>query len=698
MSADRDRHQPNRLIHSTSPYLQQHAHNPVDWYPWGEEALELARRDDRPIFLSIGYSSCHWCHVMERESFENPAIARLMNEHFVNIKVDREERPDIDSIYMLAVRLITGQSGWPMSVFLTPDLRPFWGGTYIPPERRFGKEGFTDVLVSLAGVFRSSREEIEEVATEFADLLVLSEYIGGDELLGVEALAAAARDAARRFDVIHGGFGPAPKFPRSIEVSMLLRAFAWSGDTRTLDMCELTLEAMAHGGIYDQFGGGFHRYSTDSRWLVPHFEKMLYDNALLVRAYLESFQLRQRELDARVAAEVLDYVLRDMTGPEGGFYSATDADSEGEEGVFFVWTPAEVEAVVGADDARLVCERFGITANGNFEGGKSIPHVARPIVDVARVLEMAPETVRTRLAIARTALRNARESRPKPFRDEKILTSWNGLMISAFARGAQVFDDPRYESAARAAAELILASMQDADGRLLRVRKDGVSHVLGFLDDYAYFIEGLLDLWETTFEPRWLAEARRLSELVIAGFRDAERGGFFLTSEAHQRVLTRRKDPLDNATPSPAGVFALDLLRLERLTGDTRYRELAEHALRSVGTVVDRVPLGYGSTLIAVDRLVREPLEIVIVGDPRAASTRALLRAVHRGFLPARTLVAGAVPVSAELAELCPLLADKPASGGVSTAYVCSGFACREPVTTPEELAAQLPFVDSRKG
>jgi len=694
---------PNRLAQETSPYLLQHANNPVDWYPWGEAAFEVARREDKPIFLSVGYSSCHWCHVMEHESFENPAIATVMNELFVNVKVDREERPDIDSMYMNAVQLLTGQGGWPMSVFLTPDLRPFWGGTYFPPDRRYGRPGFPDVLLHLAKLYEEQPGKIEEAASSLVERLSAKDDLGGEGMPGVEDLRAAAEDAARRFDPKDGGFGSAPKFPRSVEISMLLRARRHEESERILPMCEKTLEAMAHGGIYDQIGGGFHRYSVDAKWLVPHFEKMLYDNALLVKTYLEAYQLTKDPLYERIARETLDYVLREMTSDEGGFFSATDADSddaEGQssEGVFFVWTPSQVAEVIGDEDAKLVCSYYGITEAGNFEHATSIAHVTRPLSEVAEECGVGLSAAEATLANARQKLYDAREGRPRPFRDEKVLTAWNGLMISAFARGRQVLGDEKYEIAARRAADLVLSELSGENGRLLRVRKDGESRIDAFLDDYAYFVEALVDLWETSFDPRYLREARRLTDLVLDGFRDKEDGGFFFTSEAHETVIARRKDATDTATPSPCGILALILLRLERLTGHAPFRETAEEALRSIRGAIGNVPMVFGSSLLAIDFLLEPPVEVAVIGRSDDAVRRELIDAVHAGFLPSRVLAAAAPEEVEGLSGDIPLLAGKASEDGSSRAFVCRNFACQAPVATAVELARDLPFADSRKG
>ena len=684
---------PNRLAAEGSPYLRQHGYNPVDWYPWGEEALKKARELDRPIFLSVGYSSCHWCHVMERESFEREDIARIMNEHFINVKVDREERPDIDSVYMTAVQQMTGQGGWPMSVFLTPDLKPFFGGTYFPPDARFGRIGFPDLLLKISEIYRTRRDEVDKTAGELAVHLAGAEPdAGGSELPGREALAAATAYAKRSFDPQHGGFGPAPKFPRSIEIMNLLRAYARTDDAEALRMAEKTLEAMAAGGMNDQIGGGFHRYSTDERWLVPHFEKMLYDNALLARAYLEAYLITGKSGYAETCRRTLDYVLREMTSPEGGFYSATDADSEGEEGKFFVWSPEDVEAVVGKEDSRIVCERFGITVGGNFEHGKSVVHAARSDEEVARSLGLDPERVRGVVARGRQMLYEARESREKPFRDDKVLASWNGLMISALARAAQVFEREDYAEGARRAAGLVLEKLGPG-GRLHRVWKDGVARVPGYLDDHAYLSEALVDLWETTFEPRWLAEAKSLGGQIIDGFLDRSAGGLFYTASWHETLIVRKKDPFDGATPSAAGVAALTFLRLAALTGEARWRATGEGILRSVGGLVERAPMVFGYTLLALDFHLHPPAEIAIVGDLDAPPARDLLRTARRRLLPNRVVAAASSSLPEEARRAAPLLEGKESVGGSPAAYVCRDFSCKAPVTDPAALEALLAGV-----
>ncbi len=691
---------PNRLIAETSPYLLQHAHNPVDWYPWGEEALAKSRELDRPIFLSVGYSACHWCHVMERESFEDPRIAALMNEHFINIKVDREERPDIDSIYMTAVQMLTGSGGWPMSVFLTPDLRPFYGGTYFPPGSRYGRPGFAEVLTQLARYYRENREKVEEAAASLTESLRKAEqHRASPDLPDASSIAAAVRHWSQSFDAEYGGFGPPPKFPRSVDLSVLFRWHDLKKSGGALEECETTLERMALGGMYDQIGGGFHRYSVDRKWLVPHFEKMLYDNALLARTYLEALQVTGKDLYRRVATEVLDYVLREMTSPEGGFYSATDADSEGEEGRFFVWTPAQVRDAFREHDgpgeaaAKLFCGYYDITERGNFERSTSIPNVTRALEDVAAERGLDAAAARTILEKGREKLYEVRSRRVPPLRDEKFITAWSGLMISALARGYQVLGDERYAEAATRAAAFLLEHLR-LDGRLRRTWKDGRARHDACLDDYAYLAEALVDLYEATFELDYLRAARDLVDTVLGSFRDPDTGGFFYTAEDHEELICRRRDLLDNATPAASGVVTLTLLRLERLTGDTAYRDAAERALRSVKELLDRVPMACSYTLLAVDFLVHPPVEIAVVGggEPPGGDARAaMLRAIHERFLPRRILAGtgGAVP-GAGLEVAVPLLAGKRAPDGRPVAFVCRDYACRAPADNVEQLRRQL--------
>jgi uncharacterized protein YyaL (SSP411 family) len=681
----------NRLIRETSPYLLQHAHNPVDWYPWGEEALTRAREEDLPILLSIGYSACHWCHVMEHESFESEPIARLMNDNYVCIKVDREERPDLDGIYMNAVQMMTGHGGWPMTVFLTPDGRPFYGGTYFPPVDRQGMPGFPRLLIALAEAWRERRDEIEKNAGALLlELGKLDRFKGAEVELDPQLLEQSATRLLQALDREHGGFGNRPKFPPAMALSFLMRRYRRTGDPAILAAIELTLDKMARGGIYDQLGGGFHRYSVDERWLVPHFEKMLYDNALLARLYLDGWLLTGRPLYRRITEETLDYVVREMTDPGGGFYSTQDADSEGVEGRFFVWTPAEVRALLGEEEGRLFCQFYDITEEGNFEDC-NILHVDQPVEVRAPGLGLTPERLEEILARGRAVLFEAREARVKPGRDEKMLTSWNGLMLRSFAEAARVLERPDYLEVAIRNAGFVLANLRH-DGRLLRTHKDGESRLNGYLEDYTDLIDGLLALYHATFDDRWFREALDLSRTMIDLFRDEEEGGFFFTSRDHEKLITRAKDFYDNATPGGNSVAAEVLIRLSLYTGDHRYRDEAERILRLVAGVTPRMPSGFGHLLGALDLFLSTPAEIAVVGDPASPVTARMLQTIFSRYLPGK-VVALARPGSTPDPDL-HLLDGRPAGTGPVTAYVCQNFRCLAPVTSPEDLQRQLAELD----
>ncbi|MCW5969111.1 MAG: thioredoxin domain-containing protein [Blastocatellales bacterium] len=678
----------NRLIHETSPYLLQHAHNPVDWHPWGEEALERARTEDKAILLSIGYSACHWCHVMEHESFENEAIAKLMNDNFINIKVDREERPDLDAIYMSAVQMMTGHGGWPMTVFLTPDQVPFYGGTYFPPEDRYGIPGFPRVLISIAEAYHTRRDEITSNAQAvITELRRMNSVSASSEELGPDALDACVRQLMRSFDPVNGGFGSKPKFPPSMTLSFLLRHYHRTQDRAALAAVELTLGKMAHGGIYDQLGGGFHRYSVDEKWLVPHFEKMLYDNAQLARLYTEAWLATGRPLYRRIAEETLDYVLREMTDARGGFYSTQDADSEGEEGKFFVWTPAEIRQLLGDEDAALFCRYYDVTDGGNFEE-KNILHVDVEMESVARLLGVDIERMSAAIERGRGVLFEARERRIKPGRDEKMLTAWNGLMLRAFAEAANAFGRADYRDAAVRNAEFVLANLKRGD-RLLRTHRDGESKLNAYLEDYAYFADGLLALYEATFDARWFTEARALAETMIEFFHDETDGGFFFTSIDHEALIARTREIYDNATPAGNSVAADVLLRLSLFTGEARYRDLAERTIRLAREVMLRAPSAFGRLLCALDLYISSPLEIAVVGDGEDAARAEMLAEVYGRYMPNR-VVAASAPDDPGAVGAIPLLAGRRAVGGRATAYVCRNFQCEAPITEAAELAAKI--------
>jgi uncharacterized protein len=686
----------NRLASETSPYLLQHKDNPVDWYPWGEEALKRAREEDKPVLLSVGYSACHWCHVMERESFEDDETARMMNEHFVNVKVDREERPDIDSIYMAAVQALTRHGGWPMTVFLTPDGAPFYGGTYFPPIPSRGMPSFQQILLSVVDAYENRREEVLQNAQAVRDYLQASTaaVMPEAESAGTELLDSAAGALLSQLDRRFGGFGGAPKFPQAMNLEVLLRHHHRTGERSALDGVELTCRQMANGGIYDQLGGGFSRYSVDAYWLVPHFEKMLYDNALLSRLYLETYQATGDAFYLRIAEETLDYVLRDMTSEEGGFYSAEDADSEGEEGKFYVWTPEELEAVLDPDEASLAARYWDVTERGNFEG-KNILHVARPPEAVADEFRLSTEELWARLATIRAKLFAVREKRVRPGRDEKILAAWNGLMLRSFALAARVTGRVDYRDAAIKNATFMVEKLKE-DGRIHRSYKNGRARFNGYLEDYAMVADGLVALYEATFETRWLVEADALLDAVSELFWEEEQRVFYDTPADHEELVTRPRDVYDNATPSGTSVATEVLLKLALFLDRGDYQQRAEDVLDELAGGMEKVPSGFGRLLCALDLATSETREVAIVGDPEAPDTRDLLETVYSGYLPNK-VVAGRGPDDDEAGGLIPLLAQRPAREGKATAYVCVHYACRTPTTEPEELSRQLGISKDRE-
>lgn len=676
----------NRLAHETSPYLLQHAHNPVDWFPWGEEALALAQAEDRPIFLSIGYSACHWCHVMEHESFENEETAALMNARFVNIKVDREERPDLDAIYMDAVQAMTGSGGWPMSVFLTPEGQPFYGGTYYPPAPRYGMPSFQQILIAVSDAYANKRADIEGQAERLTAALARSGSIApGTDELSPRILSEAVGKLHQYFDDQYGGFGDQPKFPQPMTLDFAMTQYTRTGDAEILNIAETTLERMAEGGIYDQLGGGFHRYSVDRIWLVPHFEKMLYDNAQLLRSNLNLWKITGRPLFRRVVNETTDYILREMTSPEGGFYSTQDADSEGEEGKFFVWTQAETESILGGEDAALFGQVYGVTARGNFEG-HTILNIVRPIEQVAKSAGIATGEFETRLATMRQKLFVEREKRIKPGRDEKILTEWNGLMIHALAEVGVALDRSDALTAAQNAANFVLENMSQSDGKLYRTYKDGQAKLNAYLEDYAAFVRGLIALYESTFDLRWLAEASRLARLMLEQFGDRDTGGLFQTGADHEQLVVRRKDFIDNAIPSGNSLAAESLLRLAKLTGNDGYRTEAQRIFLPMSSAMAQQPTGFGRLLGALDDFLHPSQEIAIVGDPADPSTQALLAEVRRRYLP-HTVIALKQPGEE---NPLPLLEGRGLVDGNAAAYVCENFACKLPVTNAPALEKLL--------
>ncbi|MGC3973902.1 MAG: thioredoxin domain-containing protein [Nitrospira sp.] len=684
----------NRLIRETSPYLLQHAYNPVDWYPWGPEALAQAQKLMRPILLSIGYSSCHWCHVMERESFENEAIAALMNQHFICVKVDREERPDLDDIYMQAtLALNRNQGGWPMTVFLTPDQKPFFAGTYFPPADRYGRPGFPSLLKKIAEYWKKDHDGVVAQAVNLTARLQEGAHAPSPTTVGEAELDLAVTQFAEDFDARQGGFGGAPKFPPATGLSLLLHCYQRTKDPHTLTMVRKTLDAMAAGGIYDHIGGGFARYSTDERWLVPHFEKMLYDNALLARVYVEAYQVTADETYRRVACETLDYVLKEMTSPEGGFYSATNADSEGVEGKFFVWTPEDVRAAVDSDeDARRFCAYYDVTAAGNWEH-TNVLHTAKSVEAVAKELSITAGELAETIARLRPKLYTVRAKRIAPGLDDKVITAWNGMMISAMAEAGRVFALPRYREAAERACDFLLTTLSTADGRLLRTYRVGTAHLNAYLEDYAYFAEGLIDTYESGGEERYLLASVRLAERMLADFADSQQGGFFTTATGHEALIMRSREGPDGATPSGNAVAASVLARLSYHFAREEFREAATSAVRAYGRQIARYPRAFAKSLIVVDLLMSGPAELALVGRPGDPGTEALRAAVNRAYLPNRVL---AHRDSDQSVTRHPLLQGKTLIDGKAALYVCRNFACGRPITDPQEVPSLLDPIHHR--
>jgi uncharacterized protein YyaL (SSP411 family) len=678
---------PNRLANETSPYLLQHANNPVDWHPWGPEALARSKAEQKPVFLSIGYSACHWCHVMEHESFENESIAAALNDKFINIKVDREERPDLDQIYMNAVQLITGRGGWPMSVFLTPDLQPFFGGTYWPPDARMGMPGFNQVIAAVDDAWRNRRDQaIEEAGKLTWHLQQVGQAKDAAGELAPELLGHAVAKLEQVFDFTNGGFGQAPKFPHSMDLQLLMRVWFRTRRDGVLDMVKLNLDKMARGGIYDHLAGGFARYTVDARWLVPHFEKMLYDNALLTGAYLDGYLITRDEAYARVVRETLDYILRYMTDERGGFHSAEDADSEGEEGKFYVWTPAEIEEILGDEKASRFCYVYDVTKAGNFEG-HNILNLPKTIAQCASLRGWDLHELEAELAASRAALLVVRDRRVRPGKDDKVLVSWNALMIDSMARAAGILGEPKYLAAATTAAELILNEMRRADGRLLHSWRNGQAKFDAYLDDYSYLINALVSLYEASFDERWIDEAVKLADLVLARFSDTAAGGFFFTADDHEQLIARNKDIHDSSVPSGNAMSATALLRLGKLTGRSDYLEAARSALASAVGVMRQSPTAAGQMLIAADTHFGPVKEIVIVG----ASDEAVLRIagdLARRYVPNHVVAARTTGTKSVSTHLDPLFQGKQVDDGSVHVFVCENYACQAPVSGAEKIEA----------
>ena len=688
----------NRLAKEKSPYLLQHAHNPVDWYPWGDEAFAKAKKEDKPIFLSIGYSTCHWCHVMEHESFEDEEVAKLMNAAFVCIKVDREERPDVDGVYMTVCQMLTGSGGWPMTIVMTPDKKPFFAGTYFPKTGRFGRMGMVELVPKLQALWKDRREAVLKSADGIVSHLQKATAGAAGDALDAKTLDLAADQLGSRFDSVNGGFSRAPKFPTPHNLLFLLRYWKRSGKETYLQMVEKTLQSMRLGGIYDHVGFGFHRYSTDPVWLVPHFEKMLYDQALLAMAYTEAFQATAKPEYERTAREIFTYVLRDMTSPEGGFFSAEDADSEGEEGKFYLWSTAELRKLLGKDDGDLVIAVFNATDDGNFveeahrrRTGTNILHLQKPLAELAKEHKTTEEKLRARLETIRQKLFAVREKRIHPYKDDKILTDWNGLMIAALAKGARAFGEPKYAEAASRAADFVLKTLRKPGGRLLHRYRGGAAGIDAHVDDYAFFAWGLLELYEATFDVRHLQTAIELEQALAKHFWDAKGGGFFFTAADAEGLLVRQKESYDGAIPSGNSVAMLVLLRLARITGNADLEAKAAAVGRAVSGTVARAPLAHTQMMVAIDFAVGQSHEIVIVGKPDAADTQEMLRALRTRYTPNKVvLLRPSGEAKPQIARIAPFVANQAALGGKATAYVCVNMVCSQPTTRVDELLKAL--------
>ena len=678
----------NRLIHEKSPYLLQHAKNPVNWYPWGDEAFQRAKKEDKPIFLSIGYATCHWCHVMAHESFEDSEVAELLNQSYVSIKVDREERPDIDQIYMSACQSMTGRGGWPLSIFMTPEGKPFFSGTYFPKSSRMGLPGFTDVLIQIAALWEKDRERILKAGEEITNAIQPRATLSSEgHTLGIDTLQKGYEQLARSFDPSWGGFGEAPKFPSPHQLTSLLRWHKRNSDSAALTMVEKTLDAMRHGGIFDQIGYGFHRYSVDEKWLAPHFEKMLYDQALLAMAYIEAYQVTKDPRYAAAPREIFTYVLRDMTAPEGGFYSAEDADSEGKEGLFYLWTPQEVKDHLGNELGDLYCRFYDINQAGNFEDGLNIPHIPITPEIFAEQNGMDLAELETLLEEARRLLFMSREKRVHPLKDDKIITSWNGLMIAALAKGYRALGDELHIDAAKHAASFILEKLRKPDGQLFRRYRQGDVAYPGYLDDYSFLVWGLIELYEATFDMSYLEDAVEIDQAMIDLFWDEAGGGFYFTGKGNEKLITRSKEIYDGALPSGNSVAALNLMRLGRMTGNIDLEKKADELTRAFSRSIATYPVGHSQFLSALDFMVGPGFEIVIAGDPAVEATTAMIGVVNSMFLPNKVLLLRPEGEgSNRLSSLAPFVEALRPIDQQPTVYVCERYACKFPITDVENL------------
>jgi uncharacterized protein YyaL (SSP411 family) len=689
---------PNHLINETSPYLLQHAHNPVDWYPWGPEAFEKAQRENKPIFLSIGYSTCHWCHAMAHESFEHPEVARLMNEAFVSIKVDREERPDIDSVYMSACQLMTGSGGWPLSIIMTPDKKPFFAATYIPRESRFGLTGMTELIPHIRELWATQRGKALNLSNEIAAVLQRTSPDTHSEKINEATLDLTYEQLDERFDEQHGGFSSAPKFPSPHNLLFLLRYWKRSGKKAALDMVEKTLQAMRHGGIYDHIGFGFHRYSTDSQWLVPHFEKMLYDQAMLAMAYTEAYQATRKEDYGKTAREILTYVLRDMTAKEGGFCSAEDADSEGEEGKFYLWMQEEVRQSLGSEETDFAARVFNIEKDGNFaeqatgrKSGVNILHLRKTLGELASDLNLSQQDLQSHLEGMRQKLFAYREKRIHPIKDDKILTDWNGLMIAALAKGAKAFDEPEYAKAACRAADFILENMRKPDGRLWHRYRDGQAGVQANVDDYAFLIWGLIELYEAIFNAKYLEVALAMTGDMVKHFWDEDGSGLYLTPDDGESLLVRKKEIYDGAIPSGNSVAMLNLLRLGRMTANSDLEEKAARISSAFSRSVKQLPSAHTQLMVALDFGIGPCYEVVIAGNTQAEDTKAMVRALSTHFLPNKVVLLNpSGRESTEITKLAKFIKNQSSIGSRATAYVCMNYNCKLPTTDINKMLELL--------
>jgi len=689
---------PNHLINEKSPYLLQHAYNPVEWYPWGEEAFEKARRENKPIFLSIGYSTCHWCHVMEHESFEDSTVAAEMNKTFISIKVDREERPDIDNIYMTVCQMLTGSGGWPLTIIMTPDKKPFFAGTYFPKETRFGRIGMIELTQKIRESWIADREKINASAEQITTAIKNIENKVGNSEITEETMHNAFEQFSQRFDEEFGGFGESPKFPSPHNLTFLLRYWKLTGNGEALKMAEKTLTSMRKGGIFDHIGFGFHRYSTDREWLVPHFEKMLYDQALLINAYIETYQATQNKEYATVAEEIIEYVLRDMTSPEGGFYSAEDADSEGVEGKFYVWTVDEIRKILDEKDAQLFITTYNIEKNGNFteestktESGENIPHLKYSIPEIAGKIKLNQPELETRLENIREKLFTDREERVHPYKDDKILTDWNGLMIAALAKTARVLDSKEIEDAAIKSMDFILSTMRKSDGRLLHRSRDGEVSIQAHIDDYAFVIWGLLELYETTFDVNYLKTAVELQEIQNEYFWDYEQGGFYFTANDAEKLLTRSKDVYDGAIPSGNSTSFNNLLKLGRLTANSKFEDLASKMSKTFSDVVNNAPSGTTMMLQGINFALGNSSEVIIVGNLKSDDSKTLLQKLNSNFIPNKVVLFKNNDNQEDLEHIAPFTKDYEIEDENLMVYVCKNFNCNMPTN---EIKTVLELLD----